>query len=394
MKKNINKALLVCALFSSFALSSCHTNPKPEPPAPYAPSEINVKDKHILLFVDEEASLNATSEEYKAMDEYVTYSSDDENVAKVDEHGTITAISAGETFVKIKVNNSDKELKVPVSVYDDDLTSRNRTSIKNDILGQQKERGENKMIKTTEYAQSEKFIEGKLDKLTQFEETLTISKDDAYLLIESYDREIKTEGGSSEYSYGKWVFYTTENYDTYIFHIDGSTKTYMILDTSSYIEIGSRYEALNAIIANIFTSGATLLNNTLKQGYVGTVFTNGKSPLDFITDMSFIPNAGSKGDGNLMFGLYQKYTDPVANDEEDDVDIPAGTEVTNTNTSRYYFDEYYCKYSHYRTTDEYELEEKPYLETTSIQNVNQLEGFELEYPNRDEYAQVYSIFDV
>lgn len=388
MKKNINKTLLVCTVFSSFALSGCHTNPK------YTPSELSFKEQRVLMFVDEETSLGTVTEKREDANQYVSYESENEGVAKVDGNGTITAISAGETKIRVHITGTKNDIYVPVSVYENNLNSRGRNEIKNQIFDYQKERGPNKKVKTTETVNNLKYKDGNLEKLNSFVESIVVSQDDAYLLIDSDDTVIKTEGGSAEYSNGKWVFYTTESYNTFIFHVDGITKTYMMVDSTSFIGSGSRFDALNAIVANIFTSGADLTANQLKQAYVGSVFTSGKSPLDLLNETSFIPKAGSKGEGNLMFGIYQKFTEPMTAEEEADTNIPTGTEVTNINTSRYLFEDNVCKYSHYRTTDEYELDKHSYLEYSSAQTFYELDGFDLEYPEKSDYALVDNIFDL
>lgn len=390
MKKSISKTLLLCAVFSSFALSGCSTNPK------YIPSEISFAEIHPLMFVEETLSLGAITETREVADKYVKYAMEDPSIATINEHGTITALKAGETNAIVHIVDTNKDIRVPVSVYENNLNSRGRNEVKANILEYQKNRGENKLVKSTETVSNLKYKDGNLEKMTSFDETIIVSKDDAYLLIDSVDKEIKTEGGSTSYSNGKWVFYTTKSFNTFIFHIDGATKTYMMVDSTSFVGVGTRFDALNAILANIFTSGADLTTNQLRQGYVGSVFTSGKSPLDFLNQTSFIPQAGSKDvqNGNLMFGIQQVFTEPIANEEEDDYDIPAGTMVTNTNTSRYLFDANVAKFVNYRTTDEYELNEHKYLEKSTAQTYFELDGFELEYPNSDEYSLVYDIFDL
>lgn len=388
MKKSINKTLLICTVFSSFALAGCNSNPK------YIPSEISFAEIHPLMFVDETLSLGAVTETREAADSYVTYAIEDTSVATIDSKGVITAKAAGETNAIVHITDTNENIFVPVSVYENNLNSRGRNEVKAGILDYQTQRGENKLVKSTETVCNLKYKDGVLEKMNAFDETIIVSKDDAYLFIDSTDKEIRTEGGSSVYSNGKWVFYTTKSFNTFIFHIDGKTKTYMMVDSTSFVGKGSRFDALNAVLANIFTSGADLTINQLKQGYVGSVFTSGKSPLDLLNETSFIPYAGSKRAGNIMFGIEQVYTDPIANDEEDDYDIPAGTEVTNTNTSRYLFDNNVAKFVNYRTTDEYELDDHKYLEKSSAQTYFELEGFELEYPNSDEYSLVDSIFDL
>ena len=79
-------------------------------------TNITLNETELTLEVDDTATLVATIDPDNATDKGVTWTSDDESVATVDENGNVTAIGAGNAVITVTTNNNDKTATCMVTV--------------------------------------------------------------------------------------------------------------------------------------------------------------------------------------------------------------------------------------------------------------------------------------
>ncbi len=100
----MNKKLLVLTAFSALLVAGCNNNPTPTPTPGPDPVVVKVQDifvRPVLSLAkgeEELLSVTVTPDAYEHKE--VTWTSDDESVATVDENGKVTAISEGQAKIK------------------------------------------------------------------------------------------------------------------------------------------------------------------------------------------------------------------------------------------------------------------------------------------------------
>lgn len=317
----------------------------------------------------------------------LTYSSSDATVASVNADGLITALKAGEATITAKS-------------YDEKVTKTCRVFVY-ETLSKSKA---NKVVQGIKAKQTEQSIASNLDKIylqekfdsyllkdgvlqneDVYDQYMYVGKNDAYLRIGAkQEKEIKTEGGSASFTDWEWVFYTNASYDTYIFHILGNTKTYMVADSTSYVG-KSRFTALSSILDSFFTSGSAIVTNQ----YTDVI---GSDELGYVTSAK---KNGSNKDGELFSSMSATYKNQTADiDDENNYYIPAETkyDINISIDSIFQDNVMYGK----KLIQEmiYQKDGATYNKVYDIEDQYQIKDVEFFYPNKTEYVQVDSIFDL
>ena len=99
---------------------------------------------------------------------------------------------------------------------------------------------------------------GKIVSKTYFTQNIQTSKDNAYIKLDIDQIQWKCEDASPSLSSFQYVFYTTEQYESYLYKTSGLVKNYMSVNQSDYIGKG-KLTALKAICNNFFTSGEKII---------------------------------------------------------------------------------------------------------------------------------------
>lgn len=323
----------------------------------------------------------------------LTFSSSNSDVATVDENGLVKAIASGTAVISVKDVNGDATQSVYVTVDEENLSKSGGSKVASAIKKYHKDnKVEVKKCFDHERFLNVRAINGEMIEQSYYDQKMIISKDDAYFYISSDDEDIKVSGGSTVYSSSAWYMYTNEDFDTYLFHINGVTKTYMVVDTTSYISSGgTRFDALCEVIDNLFVSGSAILTNTLDD-VLGTSSSGlGSANIDYVSQKE---KSGSRGDGNLTFNFKQGGVQTADIDDEDDYYIPAGTEYNINLKILYQWENYLC-------TNEVIDQEMIYVDNGDtisndyyIEHKFETENIELVYPDRDEYKKVDDVFSL
>ena len=122
-------------------------------------SDFSVEPSACNLSVGESCNLNVKFDKEKYDTERIEYQSADESIATVSEYGLVTAISAGETCIRISVfdeaDNTFKTIQIPVVIAPDDTISTEQQ----EQLAALKEKGSHLF---GEFIREEKIILGEL----------------------------------------------------------------------------------------------------------------------------------------------------------------------------------------------------------------------------------------
>lgn len=227
------------------------------------------------------------------------------------------------------------------------------------------------------------------------EETYIVSKENAFFFIDSDDTYMKVEGGSESYEHSSWVIFTDEYYDTYLFHVNGANKTYMVADSTSFISQGkSRYEAACAVLDSLFTSGSSFLT----RNFSDVLGTSQGDPLT-TSSVGSSTRLGLLNDDCLVMSYGASYKNEEADrDDEDNYYIPAGTKYDISLDFDIVASGYHVQNSNLFQSMKYDLNENDevnhYENNYLIEEQYIVEDILIHYPLTTEYAKVDSIFDL
>lgn len=324
----------------------------------------------------------------KAVKAKLKWSSSDPSVATVDANGLVTAVKEGAAVITAKSWNEQVQTTCNVHVAAK-CTKSKANSTKTAIQNAQKEaQMAEKLdkIQVTELFDYSRTKNGNIINQNYYFQDTYVSKSEGYFRITSDDKYIKTEGGSSSFKYTEWVIYTTKDYDTYLFHVNGPVKTYMIADTTSAISEGlNRYEAMLTILDNLFTSGSGIVTGSYPD-CLGE---------DELKQIKTAARAGTSKDDELIFSYGATYRNEEAGlEEESDEYIPAGTLYDLSINFDCVVENNKMLGKHIVQSMDYKLENDKYSNVYDIEYNYKTEGVELYYPDKADFTKVESIFDL
>lgn len=323
----------------------------------------------------------------------ITFESSDSSVASVDASGLVTANGKGMCEIVAKWG----EVTSPAcSVYVGESISRSQLkNIANGII-EEHNKGDFPVISKVRADANWKNTYSKNDvpqHMSKFFRRTIVSVEDAYLYMEDHDTTIKVEDGAESYTNDAWVIYTTESYNTFLFHIDGDTKTYMIADSTSFISQGkSRFDAMCSILDTLFTAGSGLVT-----GYLEDIYGDG-SGLNALTAFNYsdvtIGRRFSSGADSLIYSCSAKDKDTAGQEEESEYYIPGGTTYDFSISHDYVVANNLVKSDSLSQGMEWYQGEDKYSNVYDIEYEYDADNVELFYPDRAEYAKVDTIFDL
>lgn len=368
---------------------------------PFA-EQIKLSRLSLGLKIGETYALEIEINPHQAIYPVITFESSDEDVATVDSDGVITANDKG--ICQITAKWGEVSSRACTVYVGEDIKAPEFNSIQTAILSKHKE-AEFPVVDKVKASSNWKNIyskNGKAMQTSRFTRDTIVSREDAYMYMEDHDTVIKAEDGSESYMNDAWVIYTTDDYDTYLFHIDGETKTYMVADSTSFISEGkSRFDAMCSVLDSLFTSGSSLVTGFLTDIY-------GEGPgLDALTasqysDVTFTSRA-SIGEGSLIHSCEASDKDTAGQTEESDYYIPTGTQYDFHISHDYVVDNYLVKSDSLVQSMAWQMPAinedgdevfDEFMNAYYIEYEYETEDVELIYPDRAEYAKVDTIFDL
>ena len=399
---------------SSSQPSSSSSNPGPTPiilPEPNfedeidnskknLPSEVLVNRRIVSVLIDQTFQLE-TLAQFGYSGKNVNFVSNDESIATVSENGLITGKASGETVVVVSDKdypNIKTEVRVIVSP---EITADEAVDLKTRAGGfSEKAKAENlRAIIDHEMYVKTIYKNGVMHTYNQWDQHLTVSKDDAYFRIKETDANIIADNGSIDFKDYEYIFETNQYYDTYIFHTVGDTKNYLLAPTQSYMSGNDRTAPLIDVLDNFFTSGARLLSQTLENATLSDAISSVGSTY------RLNPSYGSRGEGCLQFSSSNIYEMQTADlDDESRYGIPYGTPLPYYETLTYTIEdnkvialvvelevEYDVGNDHYRlVSTSYHTYEDVVDKDTDPQKYNS----QIFIPNKKDYTLVQDIFDL
>lgn len=359
----------------------------------------NIKlDKHYAsMFYDdgsepfhEEITLSPVVYPKKGCERKIHWISSNPSVATVDQNGKVRAV--GEGTAEISVCNEDETIKESVHIVVNNMNGQKISycnTRQDDIFATQKSKSFEVPDVITSYETFCQTTEknGVLLSKTYFTQDITTSKKKAFIQLDIDETKWKCEGGSPENTQMQYVFYTTEQYETYLFKTSGITKNYLSVNQSEFIG-QDKLNALKSVCNNFFTSGEKILN----ENYDDILMQNTAGWLRSATEN---PHYGriQNVPGQLAFDVNATYQETASAEDENDLYIPAGTKYTFDVYDRFLFEDYLCTGKYVEQTAKYTLDGDEYVVKMVVDTYFKT-GAEIETPNKDNYAKVDSIFNL
>ena len=380
MNKSVKKIMPLTLGLLAVALSSCGSNTFS------VADKVQLGYRFLSLFEGETKTVSIRTEPRSKDPADLEFVSSDTSVATINEKGEVTGKGAGDATITVKDKTTGASDTLYVSVDKDELSRGDAKAIAKKISDYQADNNITcKKVYAREYFSYARYKNDVLQTSTYYAQDMIVSKDDAFFYISSDDENIKTEGGSKEYSSSAWYIYTNESFDTYLFHIDGITKAYMVCDSTSFIGSGgTRFDALCEVLDNLFTSGKKIITNTMDN-------VTGKDNLD---SAKTADKAGSRGDGFLTYEMTQSGKSTADKEDEDDQYIPYGTQYDINIKARYAWEDYYCVSEDIVQALDFEIGTDKYHDQYDINYHYDHSDFELVYPDREAFNKVDNIFDL
>lgn len=357
--------------------------------ADYLPDEILLNHRIASILVDEQYQLSPIAQ-YKYDGSNLQYESSDSAIVTVTENGLLKGIKAG----KAQITVSDKdhpELTTTVPVTVNTEAKDNEITALAEAFNDIDQEGLNQIVDYELYEKSV-YREGELIRYDRYDQRMVGSKPDGYFRIWETDCEIKTQGGSMDFTNYEWIFHTNRFFDTYIYHTSGDINNYLRVPTQSYMDEGDRISPVNDILDNLFTSGHTIFENMFDSAKLSK-FT------DTMTgDYSNVKNkkVGTNGAGQCVVAFDVTFDNETADqDDETRYGIPFGTLMPAVQGMRYIVENNEVVGYSVHLTDEYEIDGVKYNEVYDIDHTYFEFNEESVYdPDKSVYTQVYDIFDL
>ena len=337
----------------------------------------------------EELQLSTQGSPKKAPVGTVTWSSSNSAVATVDQNGLVSAISEGVAIVTATSAVGVKaECRVVVNNTNVLLSKAAKSAAK--ILATQKsdEFEPVSKIKVTEDYTTSKTRDGVVVSRSAAAQTMWASVNDAYFRITSNDEDIKTADGSVVPSSSAYVFYTTDDYLSYIFCNSDGKSNYMYLDQSYLVdEEKTQFQALGEILQSFFVAGSKIMTDQFKNIL-------GQSWLDGGYGSPKYKGSLGEDSGEFAFNSVSVQNGRLGPEDAADFDLPAGTYITITDDIRYLWEDNLLKARLIDEKLEYDIGGEHFVEEYIINYYFEGRGVELWWPQASNYSQVDSIFDL
>lgn len=398
MKNKRKLTILTFALITS-VLVGCNESEDPiEPLAPDYITSIKLDKRCASMFYsdkegssyNEEIQLSPTVLPRKSGPRSVVWSSSNPTVATVDDNGLVKAV--GEGFAEITVANADGSISASTHIC---VNNQNGNAIsycntrQSDIFKTQDRSTFVIPDVVTAYETFENVLTKNdvVMKKTYFTQAIKTSKKNAFVQLDIDQIEWKCEGGSPVFSSFQYVFYTTEQYESYLFKTEGLSKNYMSVNQSEFIGKG-QLTALKAICNNFFKSGDSIITSNYSDVLM-------QSTQGWIESKDFNEHFGRMADvpGQLAFDVRDSYTYTATAEDEDDMNIPTGTKYTLDIYDRFLYENFFCKSKYIEQTISYDLGEDHYVDDYVVDYFYQT-GEEIVYPEKENYSLVDSIFNL
>ena len=347
-------------------------------------------DKNDDSKFNENTTFKATVYPLKDGKRNIKWTSSDPTVATVDDNGKVTAVGQG--TAEITVSNEDGTVKDSAHVVVNNMNGQRVATCKTrltDILNTQKSEGFNmpETYSENKYLTNVVTKNGKVIRQKQYFESITVSEKNAYLDLTANSQEYRVENGSPVPDKVKYTFYTTDQFETFLFKSSGKVKNYMSIN-QSYFMGQEKIEALKAVCDQFFVSGSAILTGVKED-----VLSNGVG--SYIKSNDYNKHFGRFDDdpGQIAFDLHEEGTQNADKEDEEDNGIPEGTNYTIKIYVRFLFENNVLSAKHVDQSYEYTIDGDKYVNTFEVDNWYKINE-EIVLPKKDNYQKVDSVFDL
>ena len=395
----MKKKPIIFALSLLFVLAGCDSNGhkelSPSTSGEYNPvvgnklNNFKLKDIDVSLVLNETYNLTPVFQPILKNIPGISYKSSDSSVVSVDANGTITGKSAG--FAIITANCGDFSSECYVSVTQEGT----KTTGEKNLDAIRKEQAKEDFVKP-DYL---RIQERSNNVLTQngevmnesegFEETV-MSKSNAYIyIVDDYEKRQGVVNGNQTYAASKWLFYCTDEFETFIYHEVNSIRRYIKVDCAKYIESGDRWGAVGEVMGNLFSNYFTILERQ---------FSTVADAEKMSEDLGSVDDARADSSGNVYAMTHDAYSKQRMDyDLASIFGIPASGGLCNiAMDDEYYYYNNYCRYYNFSQIASYKWRGDSYVYSQMGWRSYDIEEKELYYPDikAEGWTEGEDIFDI
>ena len=370
----------------------------PSDPSVNVIKELRISDEIVSMYYsssknnpfNEEKQLSVKGVPSTAATGKITWSSSNPEIASVSEEGLVTALSEGKVTITATSENGLSASSVVYVNNNNVFLSEAGKSAKKILAAQSDESFvAPKTVKVKQLYSYKKTCDGEVVSSSLSNTYMWASTEQSYFRYYAEDEDVKTSGGSIVPGIYGYIFYTASDFNSYIFCTSQGKSNYTTLDQSYFVDEGkTRTDALLSMLNSFFVAGSSIMTNQI----------NGILNADYLasTKYSGATYKGSFGEDSGEFA-YEKLSSSggaVAPEDEEDMGIPAGTQVTVTDQIRYLWDDNVMKVKNILETLDYSINGKVYKEVYDIKYSYWKDNVDLLFPKTSEFTQVDSIFDL
>ena len=320
----------------------------------------------------------------------ITWTSANPEIATVDENGKVTAV--GEGVTTITAANADGSVSASTRVVVSNMNGQRLGYCKTRLNETMAAQVADDFVEPESYSEFEAFDNtitknGVVTSRTSYLQSLTSSVKNAYLDLNFDKQEFRVEGGSPVPSKTHYTFYTTDQFETFLFKSSGKVKNYVTVNQSSFMG-QNKIEALKAVCDQFFVSGAKILTGVVEDVY-------STDTKNYLTNATHNPHFAMFEDveGELTFDLNETSNETATAKTESNYYIPAGTQYRADFYIRYLFENNLLSAEHFEQTMTYTIGSDVYVNKFTIDYTYKT-NVDLVYPNKDNYQKVDSAFDL
>ena len=319
----------------------------------------------------------------------LVWTSSDPAIATVNEFGKVSAVSEGDCVVT--VSNKEGTAKASINVYVNNAEGQQLTfcnTTLNNIYAKQ-ESADFVIPDTIEnyetYTETH-TVGGTLAEKHYFHQAIKTSKSKAFLELDFDEQETRTEYGSLVPSNLQYVFYTTDQFETYLFKSSGKNKNYYRANLSHFIG-KDKLDALKDVCNNFFVSGEAIFNGNYED-ILGEV-ADGKIAAGYTEKYA----KRTSEPGYLAFDFLQSGTFGAGPEDAEDLGIAVGTKINMSIANKFLFKDYLLAGRYIEQTVSYKKDGKTNV-IKYVVDYYWAHDTEVVLPNKDNFTEVESASDL
>lgn len=368
------------------------------------PTRLHVDEPGLVMYVGDQQQIHTNVFPLTASSSEVVYKSNKPGVASVDKNGLVTAKGAGTAKIKVYSKDNPSAFEtVVVGVEKNKITGTTQEQKKaqrNDL---------NNKLKNQKDVQKKKYyVSGNnlIDRVTVYNgyviettrdgehyysehvrQDFTACKSLGFFNFDIKDIETRSPGGNPSFSNFGYYMFCNENFDAHAYKYDDSSAKRAYVSAEDYIGMVDRIEVVMMMLDNIFTSQRKILTNQFDKALENDEFGASAATKGGYTNNGKKSGAVSKTSSSNTYS--------ISADEEDDLNIPAGTVCKLTSDSSYHWSDGRIDASYSKLTLDYNLDGHHYVHTETAYSKVLIENeVEIVYPNKDDYQEVPTFIDL